>query len=389
MNEMQKSKEKTEENEQIKTENKEKEAKMKEKKENKGKIEPYQEIERIARNVEKKTGVKTSPKNIEDIMAGIKTTGNFWQIVSFSQRPIPVVAQTLKELKSLGYIDLGEEEVRLLPKFNEVFENILPFLPDAICQECEGRGINIKSLGIYDDFVSIQRDRPKPLQEYDQGNVDPASTIGRVTLMRLRGDISKKKIIVLGDDDLVGIAIGLTRIPKEVVVLDIDKRLIDFTNKVAQERGLAVRAEVFDLREPLPNSFKNKFDVFVTDPPEAKKSFRVFLEKAIWCLTGNGGVGYIGMTLIDSSVSKWRELQKIILEAGAAITDIIRNFNRYEIWDYHEKTLAWKLAPVKSPLQGIWYTSALVRIELVQKPSARNIKLKLKDMYIDSESTTT
>ncbi len=353
------------------------------------KEEGKNELEIISNEVERKTKIKTSPAHIEDIISAVKVTDNFWQIVGISQKPIPVVAETLKLLKKYGFVEFTNGAVRYTEKLQEKFGYIHGFLPDLICSECEGRGINIKAIGIYDEFYEIQKERPPAIQKFDQGYITPDSTVARVLFMRLRGDISKKRIVILGDDDLVGIAIGLTRLPEEVVVLDIDKRIIDFTNRVAEEKGLPVRAEVFDLRNPLPNSFKMKFDVFLSDPPEAKKPFSIFLEKGIWCLKGKGSAGYVGMTLIDSSVAKWRELQRLILDSGAAITDIIRDFNRYEIWDYHEKTLAWKLAPVKSPLVRRWYSSALVRLELVNKSKARNLRLKSKDIYVDEESTTT
>ncbi len=347
------------------------------------------ELEQIAKNTEKKTKIKVSPKDVEDIISAVKTTGNFWQIVNFSQKPIPVIAETIRLLKKYGYIDFENENIKVLEKLEKKFDYIPKFINELICPECQGRGINIKAIGIYEEFFEIQKNRPKPIQQYDQGNITPDSTIARVSMMRLRGDIAKKRIIVLGDDDLVGIALALTKLPEEILVLDIDKRLIDFTNEVAQSRGLKLKAEVFDLRNPLPKEFNRNFDVFVTDPPEAKKAFQTFLQKSIWCLKGVGSVGYIGMTLIDSSLHKWSELQKIILNSGAVITDIIRDFNKYENWDYHQNTLAWKIAPVKSPANTIWYVSAMVRIQIVRKPVAKNTLMKNKDIYIDTESTTT
>lgn len=346
-------------------------------------------LQKAAKYIEKKTKIKTYPKVIEDIISAAKTTGNFWQIVRISQRPIPVVAETLKLLGKEKFVELSDNEVKVIDENIEKLNKISPYRSEIICAECDGTGINLKSIGIYDDFLEIRKKAPKPIQEYDQGNITAESTVRRVALMRARGDITGKKIIVLGDDDLVGIALGLTKLPESVLVLDIDKRLIEFTNSIAKEKGIPVKAEVFDLRNPLPKEIKAKFDTFVTDPPEAKKPFIIFIQKGIWSLKGEGSTGYIGMTLIDSSVPKWAELQNIIIKSGGAITDIIRDFNKYDIWDYHQKTLAWKLAPVKSPLDSIWYTSAMVRIEIVKKTKVQNKKLKLKDMYIDNESTTT
>jgi predicted methyltransferase len=356
---------------------------------NSGEISSEDILQKIANYITKKLNIQTSPKHIEEIISAIKTTNNFWQIVGISQKPIPIVAEAVNILKDEGYVNFEDGKIIETEKIGEKFKYILPFQSHLVCQTCDGRGLNFKNTGIYDKFFEIQKNRPKPIQKYDQGNITPESTVARIALMLVRGDVSNKKIIVLGDDDLVGIALGLTGLPSEVLVLDIDERLIEFTNKVAKEHNLNVRAEVFDLRKPLPKDFKAKFDVFVTDPPEAKKAFKIFLQKGIWTLKDKGSVGYIGMTLIDSSLAKWRELQKIIIDSGAVITDIIRDFNKYEIWDYHQNTVAWKIAPVKSPPDNIWYSSCMVRIEMIGKPKAQNLTLKDKDIYIDTESTTT
>jgi predicted methyltransferase len=346
-------------------------------------------LKKISEQITKKLKIETAPKHIEEIISAVKTTDNFWQVVSISQKPIPVVAEATKILKDAGFIKFEDGKIKTTEKIDQDFKYIPPFPSNLICSSCEGRGVNIKNTGIYEKFYEIQKTRPKPIQKYDQGNITPESTVARIALMLKRGDVSNKKIIVLGDDDLVGIALGLTGLPADVLVLDIDERLIDFTNRVAKENNLKVRAEVFDLRKPLPKEFKSKFDVFVTDPPEAKKAFKTFLQKGIWTLKDKGSAGYIGMTLIDSSLAKWRELQKIIIDSGATITDIIRSFNKYETWDYHENTVAWKIAPVKSPQDNIWYSSCMVRIEMVKPPKSQNLVLKDKDIYVDTESTTT
>ena len=346
-------------------------------------------LKKISVQITKKLKIETAPKHIEEIISAVKTTDNFWQVVSISQKPIPVVAEAIKILKDVGFINFEDGKIKTTEKIDKDFKYILPFPSNLICSSCEGRGVNIKNTGIYEKFYEIQKTRPKPIQKYDQGNITPESTVARIALMLKRGDVSNKRIIVLGDDDLVGIALGLTGLPADVLVLDIDDRLIEFTNNVAKENNLNVRAEVFDLRKPLPEELKGKFDVFVTDPPEAKKAFKIFLQKGIWTLKDKGSAGYIGMTLIDSSLMKWRELQKIIIDSGATITDIIRSFNKYETWDYHENTVAWKIAPVKSPQDNIWYSSCMVRIEMVKPPKAQNLLLKDKDIYVDTESTTT
>lgn len=187
----------------------------------------------------------------------------------------------------------------------------------------------------------------------------------------------------------MGIAIGLTRKPKSILVLDIDERLINFDNKIFNELGLKnYKAEVFDLRNPLPPEFINKFDTFVSDPSESLMALKAFVGRGIASLKEKGGTGYFGLTLIEASIYKWKEFQKLLLnDFGVVITDILQDFNHYVNWEYHQETLAAKIAPVKKQPKNIWYTSAWIRIEALPGFKGFNEPVNEKD-FVDFETST-
>jgi predicted methyltransferase len=55
-------------------------------------------------------------------------------------------------------------------------------------------------------FDSIHGRRPPALRVFDQAYVAPETTFARIALADSHGDIRGKDIVILGDDDLRGLA---------------------------------------------------------------------------------------------------------------------------------------------------------------------------------------
>ena len=92
-----------------------------------------------------------------------------------------------------------------------------------------------------------------------------------------RGDVEGKRIVVLGDDDGVSIALAQLRSAHEIFVIDIDSRIVEFINKFASENALenVLIAKEWDIRTSFPDEWHNKFDIFETDPPYTVSGFEV------------------------------------------------------------------------------------------------------------------
>ncbi len=342
--------------------------------------------------------VRVYKKNVERVLSAILRSGDFWEIIDMSDLPVPAASAIIKVLieEGLVFID-DQEDIRLTQKGLDVVNELgIEKYIDYTCPACEGRGIPFYAdLELYREFLQITKDRPKAIRDYDQGSVTPETTISRVLFIDSRGDLRNKDIIVLGaEDDLTGLAIALTRKARSVLIIDIDKRLIDFDNAIFKELKIDnAEAIVWDLRNPFPKEILGKYDVFVSDPPETLPAFRAFVGRGIASLKEEGGVGYFGLTLRDSSVFRWRDFQvALTTEFGVAITDIVQDFNHYITWDYHRETKAAKIAPVKREPKGIWYKSAWYRIEALPGFKRWNEALPpdiFDDFYLDEEGSTT
>ena len=174
---------------------------------------------------------------------------------------------------------------------------------------------------------TIVKSKPVPTFFYDQRPVTVMTSVKRAAYLDYRGDLHDKRIVIIGDDDLTSIAIGLTKKAREVVVFDIDERLIDFINAVSKKKDLKVRAYKYDLTKEIPIKFSGKFDVLLTDPTPNKIAFELFISIGL-NLLAEKGVGYV--SFFPSHQSNSLDFQKILTDRKVIVTDMIPNFTEYD-----------------------------------------------------------
>ncbi len=348
----------------------------------------FEELANIARKVEEKTRIPTYIRSLENILLALTKTDNFWLVVRYSGEPLNLVAESLKQLANNNYVVFDGHRIKLSSKGRAYISELSLGYDTHYCTNCKGRGIIINNLGddVIREFLEIHGNRPKAIQEYDQGYVSPEVTLARVALIDSYGDLKGRKILILGDDDLVSLAIGLTKKAKEIAVVEIDKRLTDYIEKISSEHGFNIAVYTMDLRHPLPEELLGRFDTFQTDPPETLKALKLFIGRGISALRGERCAGYFGLTRIDASLDKWLEFQRMLTnDFRVVITDIIRDFNEYIDWDYIDQMYGWKVAPVKVMPEGIWFVSSQYRIETLRGFRGFNDPMLDEDIYVDEE----
>lgn len=311
---------------------------------------------------------------------------DFFEIVSKSNFTAKEILEELKKMVSEGLIEESDGKFHLKDKIE------VKISTNFICNSCKGRRVYDKD-GLWDNlkkkYEEIAKLRPRPVQIFDQGVIDSETAIGRFLYMLTRGDLYKKKILILGDDDLMGILFSLSNITDEIFVLEIDKRLIDFINEIKKEYKLNnLNAIEYDAREPLPNDLKDRFDTFFTDPVETVEGLLIFVSRTLSGLKGDRNAGYFGLTSIESNGEKWLKIQKGLNDMNLVVTDIVRNFSYYELGDDILKSdlLIVKENPfkIKNP-DFFWYNSHLYRVEVVgtKKPKYTQ-KVDLgRELYFD------
>jgi hypothetical protein len=314
----------------------------------------------------------------------------FWQLVNYQDSHLVDFLEAIKELLKEGIIKYEKPFFYLSSSYAG-----LPY-EDPGCLFCNSFSKSKFWQELLERFKELTKDRPLPTSDYDQGFIRPIDTVRRVAFIYERGDLEGTEIFILGDDDLLSLAMALTKLPKRVVVVEIDKRINEFIRKKAKEIGYEA-LEVYDYNviDNLPSHLERSFDVFFTDPVETEKGLKLFVSRCISSLKGEGSVGYMGFTHREASLRKWRDFEKFLIDSGFVITDILRDFTTYpeaeNQWeDFYRTYRIMREFDLDLP-DVDWYKSCLLRFEVVEGPYLLPID-KPKDfeeLYFDDEAWAT
>ena len=238
-------------------------------------------------------------------------------------------------------------------------------------------------------FASIVRRRPSSVTAYDQGYMTTDSVFRRAELMMKLGDVELKRIAILGDDDLLSVAICLCSNPEAVTVFEIDGRVVDFIGRIARAGGLPITTECLDLREPLPARLRGRFHTFVSDPSETINGLKMFLGRGLFLLrSGEGRSGYFGLTTIEASIAKWNRIQRWLLNRHPlAITHILPGNAIYHNWpDILQQTSCFSLDFIANRPGKEWFNSALVRLETTRGFKPMDMGMVRGPLFNDDEA---
>ncbi len=304
-----------------------------------------------------------------------------WELIESWNSDLNSFLKTLEKAYRDKLILVENEKVFLNKKYKKL---VKPRLKVKVCEKCKGSMINFDEKKLLREFLKIVKNRPKLKIKYFQGWMKPEEVIKRICLMDYFDGIADKSIVLIGDDDLVSIALGLTNLPKRILALDIDEELVEFIKKVAKKKKLEVETFKYDISEPLPKKFLHKFDIFNSEPLETISGCLGFLYRGASLLKGKGSVGYFGLSTVECSFKNWRIFEEELIKMGFVITDIIRNFSAYPLYenDEYEKTLMKRFPfKVKKFADVDWFKSWLLRIEALEKlkPKVKwNKKMKIE-----------
>ena len=246
--------------------------------------------------------------------------------------PIPVVAAVRGELEKRGVltrkggVSLTNEGLRVVQselglscrtRFARPGAPPIPAVLDDVCER----------------LADIAARRPKVDVRLDQSHATPETVLRRAVYLYEHDAIEGRNLLVLGDDDLTSVAVGLLAqhlelVLGQVVVLECDGRLIDFLGAIAEREGLSITVIARDLREEIPSDLCGQMDVFFTDPPYTLPGLSLFVSRGISALVpevGKQGFVSFGRRSPDETVQAIGSLTQM----GFAPVEIIPEFNEY------------------------------------------------------------
>jgi len=222
--------------------------------------------------------------------------------------------------------DLGEDKIQLNADYKNRFAALLlkPYAWSLLA-------IGDKQIAeAIDKLRSAHALQPK--REYDQFFATPTTTAAKLEILKLKDQLTEKKIALLGDDDLLSTAIGLSNDNySKVDVFEIDEKLITALETIAEKRGFKdINYIQYDVRNEPLQQFQGRYDVVVTDPPYTAAGITLFLNRTVQ-LIGNKENAYIFLYFGNSykTPEKFIKVQDIIHRFGLVIEDKIDKFARY------------------------------------------------------------
>lgn len=258
------------------------------------------------------------------------------EIARATRLPLPVATAVRRELEKAGLLtrdrgvtlsDSGRDFVSERLDFASVFT--------ARCRACDGTGIEPAAQDLLAAMEAMLADAPPVDVTLDQAPCTPHTALRRASLMFDAGAVEGRRILVLGDDDSVSLAICLLcravagRDPAHpVTVLELDPNRIDFIEAQARRNGFPIVVRSHDLRDPLAHDLENNFDVFETDPPYTLEGAELFLRRARQALVDRAGAAGF-LSFAHRSGPDQHGLIEVIGREGFAIQAMRPSFNVY------------------------------------------------------------
>jgi predicted methyltransferase/DNA-directed RNA polymerase subunit RPC12/RpoP len=252
--------------------------------------------------------------------------------------PLPVATAVRRELEKAGLLE-RKHGLTLTGDGREFVERDLGMRTqiDITCATCAGHGIVIPDSlqGEVERLAEIVKRAPSVDVTLDQAPCSPDTAMRRALLMLQNGALEGRRVLLLGDDDSVSLAIGLLGralrqgdLTRGVTVVDADERRLSFLRDAAAREQLAIETVHHDLRRPLPAGMRGAFDVIETDPPYTLEGARLFLGRGCEALSTQAG-GHCFFSFTHWPASQMLELQKVFTELGLSVRAVWPNFNRY------------------------------------------------------------
>lgn len=175
------------------------------------------------------------------------------------------------------------------------------------------------------------QDRPKLKEYFHQSPCDPRSVVGRVEHIARHNWLRGRRVMVLGDDD--GMSIALARFTEaEIHVVDIDPTVLEFLERSARRSGLQIHTHLHDLREPLPPDLVGRFWLVSADPPQAGAAERVFIDRAIEALTDQLALRiYVSVTPLWMGDYDFQEIMAHTVRRGFGIREVLKSQMRFNV----------------------------------------------------------
>jgi N4-bis(aminopropyl)spermidine synthase len=295
------------------------------------------DLDTVVAEVAAAVGLAEGEAGVRDILAATASAepAAVREISQLAELPVPIVAAVCNELRQRGVVD-RTRPVRLTAEGRVAVTAGQPDL-DATCPACAGRGVVIPDAvaPLLAELEQAADGGPEAKPELDQTHCTVETKLRRVLRMHAAHALAGQRILLLGDDDLVSLAIvafaawtGHAEVIRRLAVVDTDPDVLGWIGKQAARSGVRVDLIEHDLRQPLPAGLAEGFDVVATDPPYTVAGAELFLSRAVAALAPEPG-RHVFFSFGARRPEQTVAVQAGIAQLGLAVRSLTPNFNSY------------------------------------------------------------
>src|SRR5215470_13378543 len=293
------------------------------------------DIAMIAAEVAAVVGLAEGESGVRDVLLAVARSEPVAtsQIARTAELPVPIVTAVCNELRKRGVID-KTRPVSLTATAREALAAGGAHL-DARCPCCDGLGLRIPDeLGALSEALDADAaGAPQARMELDQTHCTVPSKIRRVLKLQAAEALAGARIVLLGDDDLIAVAIsGFARLTGtrvgRLTVIDTDAAVLAWIGERSASTGTQVQLVEHDLREPLPAHLAGAFDVACTDPPYTVPGAQLFLSRAVSALEPRPGK-HLFFSFGARRPADALATQRLFSSLGLVLKSMTPGFNSY------------------------------------------------------------
>jgi len=295
------------------------------------------DMDSVTADVALAVGLAEGPSGVSDVLHAIARSEPVAvrDVSRMAELPVPIVAAVCNELRQRGVVDRARP-VRLTPAGRDLLAAQHPGL-SAACPDCGGSGLVLPAAlaGLAARLERAAAGAPGAKPELDQTHCTVGTKIRRVLRMHEAGALTGRRILVLGDDDLISVAIaafagtgGLGAGIERLTVIDSDPEVLAWIGDQMSGTGVGAELVEHDLRRPLPGGLAGAFDVACTDPPYTVAGAELFLSRAVAGLAPEPG-RHVFFSFGARRPEETLRAQELIGSMGLTIRGLWPGFNEY------------------------------------------------------------
>ncbi len=294
------------------------------------------EESRIVREVAAAVGLAEGERGVRAVLATLVRLEpvSTRRISRAAALPVPIVAAVCGELRRRSVV-AERRPAQLTPEGRELYAEGRLRLRSASCPCCRSGGIVLPAElePLVRELSEAVRGGPPARLELDQCHCTVDTKLRRLLAVHEAGALVGRRVLLLGDDDLSGLALrllvdrlGSRETIARLTVVDVDPALVGFLTAELGGAPFPVTCVEHDLRRPLPQELVGAFDTVITDPPYTTAGARLFLSRAANALDRRGDVF---LSFGSRRPGAAAALQHAIVESGFVIQSLTRDFNEY------------------------------------------------------------